>query len=82
MDWNNVDLDSEYQKSQNLLENYTFSDLLLEIYCNFREEEIDEISIFEHAESVFKMKYDEAIEILNLNLKNITNHAKKEKLDV
>tara|TARA_R100000278_G_scaffold116625_1_gene96105 strand:- start:188 stop:430 length:243 start_codon:yes stop_codon:yes gene_type:complete len=79
MDWKNVNLESNYEKSKNLLENYTFEDLLLEIYCNFKEEEIEHISIFEYAKSVFKMKYNEAIEILNLNLNNITNHAKKER---
>ena len=79
MDWNNIDLKSGYEKSRNLMENYTFEDLLLEVYCNFSEEEIDEVSIFEHAESVFKMQYKEAIEILNSNLINITNHAKNER---
>ena len=79
MDWKNIDLESGYEKSQNLMENYTFEDLLLEVYCNFSEEEIDEVTIFEHAESVFKMQYKEAIEILNYNLVNITNHAKNER---
>ena len=46
------------------MENYTFEQLLLEVYCNFKEEEIEEISIFEHAERVFKAKYEEAIEVL------------------
>ena len=31
------------------MDGYTFEQLLLEVYCNFREEEIDEIAIFEHA---------------------------------
>tara|TARA_R100000541_G_scaffold46004_4_gene53147 strand:- start:150 stop:392 length:243 start_codon:yes stop_codon:yes gene_type:complete len=79
MDWKNIDLESGYEKYQNLMDGYTFEDLLLEIYCNFREEEIDEVSIFEHAESVFKAKYSEAIEVLNDNLINITNHAKNER---
>ena len=42
-------------------------------------EEENEVTIFEHAESVFKMQYKEAIEILNYNLVNITNHAKNER---
>ena len=79
MDWKNIDLESGYEKSQNLMDGYKFEDLLLEIYCNFREEEIDEVSIFEYTESVFKMKYNEAIEVLNDNLINITNHAKNER---
>lgn len=80
MDWKNIDLESGYEKSQNLMDGYTFEQLLLEVYCNFREEEIDEITIFEHAESIFKAKYEEAIEILNDNLINITNYAKNERI--
>ena len=80
MDWKNIDLENGYEKSQNLMENYTFEQLLLEVYCNFKEEEIDEISIFEHAEGVLKAKYEEAIEVLNYNLVNITNHAKNERI--
>ena len=56
------------------------------IYENYEDDtnaqlikEIDEISIFEHAESVFKAKYKEAIEVLNDNLINITNYAKNER---
>ena len=33
-----------------------------------------------HTESVFKAKYEEAIEILNDNLINITNYAKNERI--
>ena len=79
MDWKNIDLESGYEKSQNLMDGYTFEQLLLEVYCNFREEEIDEIVIFEHAERIFKAKYEEAIEVLNDNLINITNYAKNER---
>ena len=80
MDWTNIDLESGYEKSQNLMDGYTFEELLLEVCCNFREEEIDEIAIFEHAERIFKAKYSEAIEILNDNLINITNYAKNERI--
>tara|TARA_R110001606_G_scaffold370340_1_gene526684 strand:+ start:136 stop:378 length:243 start_codon:yes stop_codon:yes gene_type:complete len=79
MDWKNINLESGYEKAQNLMDGYTFEQLLLEVYCNFREEEIDEIAIFEHAERIFKAKYSEAIEILNDNLINITNYAKNER---
>ena len=79
MDWKNIDLKSGYEKSQNLMENYTFEQLLLEVYCNIREENLTPSEINKHALSVFKAKYDEAIEILNDNLINITNHAKNER---
>ena len=77
MDWKNIDLESGYEKSQNLMENYTFENLLLEIHCN--EPNINKEVIKDHAMSVFKAKYNEAIEILEANLTNITNHAKNER---
>ena len=79
MDWKNIDLKSGYEKSQNLMENYTFEQLLLEVYCNISEENLTPSDIKKHALSVFKAKYNEAIEILNDNLINITNHAKNER---
>ena len=79
MDWKNIDLESGYEKSQNLMDGYTFEDLLLEVYCNFREENLTPEEIKKHAISVIKAKYEEAIEILNDNLINITNHAKNER---
>jgi hypothetical protein len=79
MDWKNIDLESGYEKSQNLMDGYTFENLLLEVYCNFREENLNTEEIKKHALSVFKAKYNEAIEVLNDNLINITNHAKNER---
>tara|TARA_R110002020_G_scaffold328142_1_gene544062 strand:+ start:1125 stop:1367 length:243 start_codon:yes stop_codon:yes gene_type:complete len=80
MDWKNVDLENGYEKSQNLMENYTFEQLLLEVYCNLREENLTEKEIKKHALSVFNAKLREAKEILNDNLVNITNHAKNERI--
>ena len=60
MDWTNIDLESGYEKSQNLMDGYTFEQLLLEVYCNLREEELrrNPAEIMKHAESVFKAKYE------------------------
>jgi len=80
MDWKNIDLENGYEKSQNLMENYTFEQLLLEVYCNLREENLTEKEIKKHALSVFNAKLREAKEILNDNLVNITNHAKNERI--
>ena len=79
MDWKNINLESGYEKSQNLMDGYTFEQLLLEVYCNIIEENLTTEEIKKHALSVFKAKYSEAIEILNDNLINITNHAKNER---
>ena len=82
MDWKNIDLNSGYEKSQNLLENYTFETLLLEVYTNIREENITEEEIKKHAIEQFNAKIREAREILNYNLSNITNYAKNQRIDI
>ncbi len=82
IDWTNVDLESAYEKSRNLLENYTFETLLLEVYTNIREENLTEEEIKKHAISQFNAKIREARELLNDNIANITNYAKNQRIDV
>ena len=79
MGWTNINLESGYEKAQNLMDGYTFEQLLLEVYCNIREENLTPEEIKKHALNVLKAKHSEAIEILNDNLINITNHAKNER---
>jgi len=74
MDWKNVDLNSNYEKSKNLLENYTFEQLILEVICNIRNTDINEETVKKHALEVFNAKLEEAKDILKCNLTNITNH--------
>ena len=81
MNWNNIDLENEYEASRNILENYTFDTLLLEIYCNIKEENISKEVIKKHFESVLIDKINEAKEIFNNNLNNIIAHAKNERND-
>lgn len=75
MNWNNVNLNSPYEASQNLLDPYTFDTLLLEVECNCRE--ITPEAIRKQAMSELDLKYKTAVEILEANLQNITNHATK-----
>lgn len=79
MDWNNINLENEYEASQNILEPYKFDTLLLEINCNIRLEDINKEEITKHFESVLNAKIREAREIFKANLENIVNHAIKEK---
>ena len=37
MDWKNVDLSSDYERSQDILSSYSFDTLLLEISCNIKD---------------------------------------------
>ena len=71
--WNNINLDDNYQANLNLLENYTFDTLLLEVECNLRE--INKETVKAQALEVINAKHREAIEILNSNLDNITAKA-------
>tara|TARA_R100001463_G_scaffold135102_2_gene197989 strand:+ start:1289 stop:1531 length:243 start_codon:yes stop_codon:yes gene_type:complete len=79
MDWKNVNLESGYEKTQNLMDGYNFEQLLLEIYCNIREENLTPGEIKKQAMTEIKARYELAIEILNDNLINITNHSKNER---
>lgn len=76
MNWNNVDLKSS-EVELNLLENYTFSTLLLEVNCNVRE--INRETVKAQAMESINAKYREAIEILNANLDNLTKFAQDER---
>ena len=73
MNWKNVNLNSNYESSQNILDGYNFDTLLLEISCNLKE--INESTVKAQAMLSIKQKYDTAIEILNDNLANITKKA-------
>ena len=77
MDWNNIDLNNEYEASRNLLENYTFETLLLEIKCNVKE--ISPETVKKQALESINAKHKEALEILDSNLQNITTKAIKER---
>ena len=77
MDWNNIDLKSAYERNKNLLENYTFETLLLEVHCNLRE--VNRETVKAEALKQIKSKYEEAIEILEANLDNLTQYAIEEK---
>jgi hypothetical protein len=73
MDWNNVDLKSDYERNQPILDEYTFETLLLEISCNLRE--INAKTVTEQFENELKIKVDSAREIFKANLNNILKDA-------
>lgn len=73
MNWNNIDLNSPYESSQDILDGYDFNTLLLEVECNCKE--ITPETVRAQAMESIKIKYKTAIEILEANLQNITAHA-------
>jgi hypothetical protein len=77
MDWNNVNLENDFERSRDMLDSYDFETLLLEVSCNLRE--ITPETVGEQALLSIKQKYDTAIEILEANLENITKYAQAER---
>ena len=77
MNWKNVDLNSAYERDQNILDGYSFDTLLLEISCNLRE--VNERTIREQFEISLRAKIDSAREVFENNLKNIVKMAIKER---
>lgn len=69
MDWDNVDLDREYERDCNLLDGLTFAELLLEIDCNI--ESISSKTITEQFQKDLQEKITAATEIFKANLENI-----------
>ncbi len=77
MDWTNVDLDSAYESSQDILDGYSFDTLLLEASCNLKE--INEQTIREQFHKSLASKVNSAKDVFEANLKNIVAKALKER---
>lgn len=77
MDWNNIDLNSSFERSLNLLDPYSFDTLLLEVACNIKDINTD--TVMAQARESINAKYNEALEILESNLSNITKVAQAER---
>ncbi len=77
MNWNNIDLNSPYERQQNILDGYDSETLLLEVNCNLRD--ITRDTIRAQAMESIKSKYNTAVEILEANLDNYLTEALKER---
>lgn len=75
MNWNNVNLNRPIESASDILDAYTFDQLLLEISCNLKE--ITPETVRKQAMESIISKHKTAIEIIEANLKNITDHAIK-----
>lgn len=80
MDYLNIDLQSEYERNQSILDSYDIETVLLEINCNFRKEDITPNKVKTHINKMIDMNAQEAKEIFAANLDNICKHALNEKL--
>ncbi len=77
MDWNNVDLKSDYERNHDFLNGYSFETLLLEIACNLRE--INKETVRKQFETELQNRIREANEIFEANLTNIVKEAQRER---
>ena len=73
MDWNNIDLNSDYERNQDFLTGYSFDTLLLEISCNLRI--INNTTVREHCYNELNNRIREAKEIFEANINNIVKNA-------
>ena len=79
MDWNNIDLNSTYERSQDFLDSYDFVTLLMELETSFKTEDLTEEKVLKHAFEQINNKVREAKEILRDNIKQIVQVEQKER---
>ena len=79
MNYLNINLKSQYEKDQNILEGLSTETLLLEISTNL--EEINEKTVTAQFEEDLKTAVKSAREIFKANLKNIVAYAIEDRKD-
>lgn len=73
MNWTNVNLKSDYERNQNIVDPLSFDTLLLEISCNIRD--INKETIKAQFETDLKNRIESAREVFNNNLDNILKES-------
>ena len=73
IDWSNIDLNSNYQRSLEIIDGYDFETLLLEINCNIRD--INPVTVMIQFEEILQMRIRSARETMEDNLNNIVKYA-------
>lgn len=76
MNWSNLNMQSEYERSRNILEPITFENLFLLANTNMKE--INEETAVKEFNTLLEANIRECKEIFNENLKNFIKQAKKE----
>ena len=73
MNWNNINLNSSYERDQPIIDSLSFDTLLLEINCNLKE--INNTTVRAQFEEDLKNRIISAKEVFEANLSNIVNEA-------
>lgn len=79
MNWNDIDLDSGYERDQNILDGISSADLLLNIACNVRE--ITAETVRREFDTALESAVNSAKEVFEANLENYVKKAKEERED-
>ena len=77
INWSDIALDDNYERSLNIIEPLSFSTLLLEIRCNIKD--INCVTIREQFAADLQQRANEAWEVFDANLINIEQTAKRER---
>lgn len=77
MNWNKINLESSYEREQNILDAYNSETLLLEIKCNVLD--ITEDTVRKQFEESLKNNLTSAREVFEANLTNIVKKAQKDR---
>lgn len=75
LDWNNIDVELEQHAC--LLDELSLKEFLLTVFCNLPE--ITETKVLHEFDRLLQLRMQDAREVFNANLKNITKQAKKER---
>ena len=79
-DWANIDLDSAYERSLNIISPLSFETLLLEISCNIRD--ITHHTVTEQFLEDLKSANEDAIDVFKSNLSRIVKYAQDERSSI
>lgn len=79
MNWDNINLNSSYERGQSILDSYNMDTILLELHCNFKKEDITKEKVMNHIKDTIKLKVNCALEVFENNLENIIKKAKEDK---
>ena len=77
MDYLNINFSSDHERNSNILDDYNFETLFLEISCNLRE--INEETVKKQFYESLNSKIQCAKDIFNANLQNIVKYAQEER---
>ena len=79
MNYSKIDLASNYERNQDILNGYNLETLLLEVHCNLKDNELTSEGITKQFNESLAMNINSAKEIFKDNLESIIKQAKKER---